>query len=159
RDLDRVGQIRDRILVRFPHVHEDEAFATVTALLELLDADLRHASEHRRRRYQRRFAAEGLVVDEPGDGRPGTTHRALRVLANAELPEAHRERVDQDETSDERLADAEENLQRLDGLHRPEKARQNTENAALGAARHEARRRGLREEAAIARSLRRPEDG
>jgi hypothetical protein len=109
----------------------------------------------------RHDAAEGLVVDEPGDGRVLAAQRALRVLADADLAVLHVERVVDHERADERLADAGEQLDRLGRLDRADRGAQDAEHAALGAARDHAGRRRLGVEAPVARRLaagrRRPE--
>ena len=53
----------------------------------------------------------------------------------------------------ERLADSEDELERLGRLNRADDSREHAEHAALGAARNESRRRRLAEEAAIARGV------
>ena len=63
------------------------------------------------------------------------------------------QRVEQQQPADERLARAEDQLDRLGRLNRADDAGQHAEHAAFGAARHEARRRRLGIEAAIARTV------
>ena len=67
-----------------------------------------------------------------------------------------RQRVHQDEPAHERFPDAEHELDRLGRLDHAEKARENSQDSALGAGRHETRRRRLGVETAVARALRRP---
>src|SRR5690606_25260430 len=83
----------------------------------------------------------------------------LLVAAEAELPEDHGERVVLEETTDERLALPEDDLDGLGGLDDADHARKDAEDAGLGAARREVRGRRLRVEAAIAGALARPEGG
>ena len=102
--------------------------------------------------------AELDVVDVVGDGRVVAADRALGVAAEADLRELRLERVEEEQAADERLADPERELQRLVGLERADDPGQDAEDAALGAARGQLRRRRLREEAAVARPLLRLED-
>jgi hypothetical protein len=78
-------------------------------------------------------AAELVVVDQPGDRGVIAADRALRVAAQLEFAEAHRECVGQQQATDERLADAENQLDDLCRLHDAEQAGQDAEHAALGA--------------------------
>src|SRR5262245_44569662 len=158
RNLHRVLQIRDRVLVRLTDVDEDEPLAAVPHLLQRLDADLGSPSEHCRRRYQRLFPAEGLVIDELRHGGLLSTDYAIRVLPDAELAKTHRERVDEHEPADQGVSRLEEQLERLRRLHGSEQAGQDSEDPAFGAGGHKSRRRRLGEEAAVAGALLRPED-
>src|SRR5262245_3384472 len=88
----------------------------------------------------------------------GAAHRAVRIFPQLELTEFHAQGVDNQKSSDERLTDAEYELDRLHGLNSADDSRQNTEHPTLRAARHESRRGRLRIEAAIARPLFRAED-
>ncbi len=65
-----------------------------------------------------------------------------------------------DEAPNERFANADDQLDRLDGLHDADDAGQHTKHAAFGAARNHARRRGFRIQATVARPLKmRGKDG
>ena len=83
--------------------------------------------------------------------------RALGITRQLQLPEAHAERVIDDEPADQRLADAEKQLDRFGRLDRADDPGQDAEDACFGAARHEARRRRFRVQAPIARSVLRRE--
>ena len=100
-----------------------------------------------------------VVVDELGHGGVGSADRALGVLAQLELAEAHGERVDEKQAADERFALAEDELDDFRGLDGADHAGQDAENAALGAAWHEAGRRWLGIEAAVAGAFFGGEDG
>jgi len=80
---------------------------------------------------------------------PQTGHSG--VAAQPHLVERRIERVEQDQPPGRRLADPEEQLERLTRLQRAHDPRQDAEHAALGARRRQLGRRRLREEAAIAR--------
>ena len=84
--------------------------------------------------------------------------RAVGILPQLKIAEVHAERVDQQKTTDERLANTEDQLDGLGGLDDADKPRQNAEDAALRAGRHEARRWRLRIQAAIARAFGQAED-
>ena len=113
----------------------------------------RRRLDRRLRRLGRRHAAELLVVDQLLDRRVGAAHRAIRILAQLQLAEAHLQRVVDHEAADQRLADAEDDLHRLGRLDHADDAGQHAEHAALGAARDQPRRRRLGIEAAVARAV------
>ncbi len=85
--------------------------------------------------------------------------RTVGVLAQPDFPEAHPKRVVDQETTDERFADPEDQLQGLGGLDGADHARQNTEHAAFSAARHQTGGRRLGVQTAVARTVLRREDG
>src|SRR5438093_2624302 len=97
--------------------------------------------------------AEPFVVDVFGDGRMLAARGALRIAAELDLAEARLERVEEEEASDERLADHEQQLDRLVRLERADDAGKDAEDPRLGAIRCELCRRRLVEEAAVARTL------
>ena len=103
--------------------------------------------------------AELDVVDVLGDRRRLAADRAGGVAAELDLGEGGRERVEEEQTADERVADPERELDRLVRLERADDPRQDAEHAALGAARRQLGRRRLREQAAVAGALMRLEDG
>ena len=98
-------------------------------------------------------AAELLVVDQLGHGRMRAADRAVGVLAQLQLAEAHPQRVVDQEPADQRLAGAEDQLDRLGRLDRADDAGQHAEHAAFGAARHQSGRRRLGIQAAVARAV------
>ena len=73
------------------------------------------------------------------------------LLVQTQRAKRHPQRVEQQQPSDERLADAGQQLDRLRRLNRSDDAGQHAEDAAFRARRHEVRRRRLGIEAAIAR--------
>ena len=125
--------------------------------LQLFNRHLETVSHGRALRL-RGDAAELLVVDQLPLRRVFRADRALGVLAELELAELHLQRVEQQQPADQRVADPDDQLDDLVGLERADDPGQHAEHAALGAGRHQARRRRLREEAAVARPLRSPED-
>src|SRR3954462_5911760 len=80
-------------------------------------------------------------------------YRTIRIAAQLDLVELRRERIEEQQASDERLADAERELQCLVRLQGADDPRQDAEDAALRARRRELgwRRRG--EETAVARAF------
>ena len=86
------------------------------------------------------------------------TDRATRILAQSKLAEAHLDRVEQQETTDQGLTAVEQELNRLGRLHATDHAGQHTQDASLGAIRHRPGGRRLGVEAAIAGTLAGPED-
>ena len=102
--------------------------------------------------------AELHVVDVLGDRRVVPADRALGIATDRDLGERGRERVEEQQPPDQRVADAERQLERLVRLQRADHAGQHAEDAALGAARRQLGRRRLREQAAVARALVRLED-
>src|SRR5215204_6097171 len=106
----------------------------------------------------RSHAAKLFVVDQLLNFRLLAANRALRILAQFELAELHRPRVKQQQTIDQQIFRTENDLDRFVCLDRPDNARQYTEHTTFRARRHEAGRRRLRIQAAIARALLGPED-
>lgn len=78
-------------------------------------------------------AAEGLVVDELGDGRVLAADRAVGVLADLDLAVLHLQGVVDHQAADERVADAGEDLDRLGDLDGADGRAQHAQDAALGA--------------------------
>src|SRR5580704_10139900 len=85
--------------------------------------------------------------------------RAIGIFAQLEFAEAHGERVEEQQTADERFADADDEFQSFGCLNRADDSGQHAEHAAFGARGHEARRRRLRIQAAIAGAIGIAEDG
>src|SRR3954451_12801860 len=85
--------------------------------------------------------AELGVVDVFGDGRVLAADGACGVLLQPDLAELGRERVEEQQPADQRLADPEQQLDRLARLQRADDAGQHAEHAALRAARCELGRR------------------
>ena len=71
-------------------------------------------------------------------------NRTLGIASQVKLSEFHSQRVEVEETSDERLTDADDQLDRLNRLQHPDNARQDTEHSCLRAVWYRARRRRLR---------------
>ena len=151
------AEIANLILVRLAHVEDEEIVAAIEPRLQLSRSNLRHGGL-RRRGFFAANAAELRIVDQFGDGGMIAANRAFRILAQLQLAETHRQRVEQKQAPDERLAFADDELQRLRGLNRADDSGQHAENSAFRAGRDKARRRRLRIQAAVARPVRIAED-
>src|SRR2546428_11566029 len=155
RHQDRLVQASNFPFHRLSNVEEDDRFAPVDLLLQLRDRDLELLPDLLCRASQ---AAKLLVINEFLDRRIRSADRALGVLAQLELPELHPERVEDEETTDQRVAPSEEKFDRLDRLDRSDNAREPPEPSALRTRRDEAGRRRFRVETPVTRTLRRVED-
>src|SRR5918992_1278860 len=82
------ADVRNLVLVRLAHVEYGDLVVVLHATLELPYRDLRYPIGLRLGALLR-DAAELLVVDELGDGRVFAADRAVRVLAELPLAEAH----------------------------------------------------------------------
>ena len=103
--------------------------------------------------------AEVVVLGDDDLAGVGPAGRAVRVAVHLEGPEALLERVVGQQPALQGVADAEQDLDRLDGLDRPDDAGQHPEHAGLGAARRQLGRRRLGDHAAVAGPLVGIEDG
>src|SRR5438552_3879066 len=157
RDEDRARDARDLGLPRLANVEDERRPRTAERCRELAGGDLVRLGAARAL-LRAGDAAERFVVDELVDRGRLAAQRTMGVLLELEHRELHREGVEEEEPSDERLADAEDELDRLDGLDRAEDAGEHAEDAALRAARDEPGRRRLRVKTTIARPLPRVED-
>ena len=83
--------------------------------------------------------------------------RAVRVAAELELGELGLEGIEQEQPTRERVADPEQDLERLVRLEQAEDARDDAQDAGHGAAGRELGRRRRRVQAAVARPLERDE--
>ena len=100
--------------------------------------------------------AELVVVDQLGD-LSRAARGTFRILLNRERAERHRHRVDRQQLADERLAQAEKQLDCFGGLDGSDEPRNHSEHAGFGAARYEMGRRRIAEETAITGSVGRTE--
>ncbi len=148
RDCERPVQVRDGELLGFPDVDQQRRVVACELRLQLLRRDLGDAIGRR----GARDAAERGVIDEPVLGRLWRAEHALRVLVQLQLPERHRARVVEEEPADERLADADNELDRLGRLEGPDDPGEHAEDAGLRARRDELGRRRLGVQAPVART-------
>src|SRR5207302_4445025 len=103
-------------------------------------------------------AAELFVVNELRYGRMRAAHRAIRILAQLQLAEAHLERVVDQKASDQRLTDAGDQLDRFCRLDDADDSRPSAAHSTLRAASRQPRRRRLWTGATIPRTFLRAED-
>ena len=94
-------------------------------------------------------AAELVVVDQLFD-LVGSAGRAAWIFAQLERAEVHAQRVDKQQSADQRLADAEDELDDLGRLDDSNEAGEDAEDAALGAGGDQAGGWGFGVEAAVA---------
>ena len=165
------AEIYDLVLVRLADVEDEYVFLCVELALQLLNGDLWDSVDYGKvadslvsRDFEganlawRGDAAELVVVDQLGHGRVGAADGALGIFAQLQGAEAHAERVDQQQTADERLADAEDQLDGLGGLDDSDEAGQDAEYATLSAGGNQPWRWRLGVEAAVARAFLGAED-
>ena len=81
----------------------------------------------------------------------GSANRAIRILAQLEFAKLHAQGVDQQQTSDQRLARAQNQLDGFRRLHHADQSGQNAQHSTFRAGRHQSRRWRLGIQAAIAR--------
>ena len=74
-----------------------------------------------------------FVVYQLGDRRILAANRAIGILAQLEFAELHAERVDQQQTPDQRIACAENQLDDFGGLDHADQSRKNAQHSAFGA--------------------------
>src|ERR1051325_4204450 len=106
----------------------------------------------------RRDSAELFIIYQLRNRRVLTTHRTLRILSQFELAKLHRPRIKHQQSIDQEIFRAENNLDRFVRLDRTDDPWQHTEHTALRARGHQTRRRRFRIQTAIARTLLRTED-
>src|SRR5438309_90681 len=109
-------------------------------------------------RPRRARVAAGAMDRQVLDRGRTAAERAVRIAPQPHLAEAHAQRVVGEETTDQRLADAEDQLDGFRRLHQPNHSWEHAQDAGLASAGDEAGRRRRRVEAAIARPLVRRED-
>src|ERR1700678_1724613 len=80
------------------------------------------------------------------------TDRTIRIGPDFELAKTHLERIETDQSSDQRISDTKNQFHRFDRLKNSDDTRQHAKNAPLSATRHHARRWRLREHATVART-------
>ena len=143
--------IADLIFVRLAHVENVQVVAAIQPRLQFSRRHFRNF-QIRRRRFFAANAAEFVVVDQLVNGAILAAHRAIRILAQLQFAELHAQRVEQQQTADEAVARAENQLDRFHRLDRADDSRQHAKHAAFGARRHQSRRRRFGIQAAVARA-------
>src|SRR5690606_666988 len=115
------AQVHDVVLVIPANVQNEGPIPGIQTALKLDNRDLGYALLLLAIRY-RRNSAELLVVDQLRLGWMIAADRAIRILADLERAEAHLERIDHEESSDQRLAHARKHLDHFGGLQRPDES-------------------------------------
>src|SRR6266478_5864298 len=151
-------EIADLVFVRLAHIENVQIIPTIKPGFELARSDLRNLHGRAGGLFAA-HAAKFVVIDQLGNRRMRSAHRAVRILAQLELAELHPESVKQQQASHEIFPPAEDQLDRFHGLDGADDSGQNAEDAAFRAGRHKLRRRRFRIEAAVARTIGHAENG
>src|SRR6266478_6146156 len=151
-------EIADLVFVRLAHIENVQIIPTIKPGFELARSDLRNLHGRAGGLFAA-HAAKFVVIDQLGDRRMRSAHRAVRILAQLELAEFHPESVKQQQASHEIFPAAEDQLDRFHRLDGADDSGQNAEDAAFRAGRHKPRRRRLRIKAAVARTIGHAENG
>src|SRR5208283_3304305 len=143
------GNAANLELGRIAHIENEQGLAAVQPAFQLLHRGLPGVRGYRRScRFLATDAAELLIIDQLGDGRLVAADRASRIAADLELTEAHLQRIIKHQPADQRLALAEDQLDRFSRLDAADETRKDAQHPTLSTARHFPRRRRLRIEAA-----------
>ena len=94
--------------------------------------------------------AELVVIDKTGYGWMRTAYRTLGILLELQFAEPHPERIEDQESPDQRLAYSEDQLDGFGRLDDTDDPGQDAEHTTFCAAWDESRRRRLRIQAAVA---------
>src|SRR5215212_3347681 len=94
------------ILVRLADIDEDERVVAIDLCFDLDGIDLAFGQAWGGSGRLLRDTAELVIVDQLGDGPVIAADGALGILAQLELAELHTKGIVQQESPDERLADA-----------------------------------------------------
>src|SRR6202521_3438111 len=151
-------EIADLVLVGLTHIENEQIISTIEPGFELARSNLRHL-HGRAGGFFAAHAAKFVIIDQLGDRRMRSAHRAVRILAQLELAEFHAESVKKQQASHEIFSPAEDQLDRFHRLDGADDPGQNAEDAAFRAGRHKPRRRRFRIEAAIAWTIGHAENG
>ena len=101
RDEMGAGNAADGELVRLANVDQGELVALVNARFKFRRGDLRHWCGFRNRSFDAPAdAAEFLVINQFVDRRVGSANRAVRVFAEFQFLEPHREGVEKQQAAD-----------------------------------------------------------
>src|SRR5580704_6153020 len=145
------ADIADLILVRFAHVEHEQIFLRIQTPLQIFDLNLGNTTAHRF--FLSSNAAKLVVVYQLRYRRMRPAHGAIRILAQLEFPELHAQRIDQQQAPDERIPNAQDQLDDFGRLHHANKSRENSQNSAFGAGGNQSRWWRLEIEAAVAGAI------
>ena len=158
RDQGRAFHIRDLQFVRLTHIQQTQMIAGLQTLRQFYRADIPTAAHRTFLMVMPRHTAESLIIDQLGDFRVWPAYLAFGVLFELDKLKRHIQRIVQQQPADHRLADPQDQLERFGSLQRTNRTRQDAQHPALGAGRHQPRRRRFGEQAAVARPMARIEN-
>jgi len=119
----------DGLLVRLAHVEEEMVISRMAEIFEFVDSHGWHVGSCRTGLGN---AAEALVINGLGDGGFVAAHRTVGIAAQRERAKAHAQRVEVEKLAEQGLADAGDQFDGLERLHRSDQAGQHAENATFG---------------------------
>src|SRR5260370_33103603 len=146
-------QVADLVFVRLAYVENENVGFGIELLFQFFHRNCGHVASRGHRRFRAADSAELLVVDQLGDRPVRAAGGAIGILAQLQFAELHAEGIDQQQSSGERIALPQNQLDGLGRLNHADEPRQNPENSAFRARRHQAGRWRLGIETAIAWSF------
>src|SRR5216684_4422902 len=105
-------EIADLVFVRLAHIENVQIIPTIKPGFELARSDLRNLHGRAGGLFAA-HAAKFVVIDQLGDRRMRSAHRAVWILAQLELAEFHPESVKKQQASHEIFPAAEDQLDRF----------------------------------------------
>src|SRR5690348_2163959 len=141
----------DLIFVGLTDVDKNEGFVLVHHLLDFRRRNFRNTGFGHV--LLSSDSTKFLVINQLRNSWMRSAHRALRIFAQFQFPELEIQRIEQQQTANQRLALAENQLDGFKRLNRTDDAGQHSQYSAFGTAWNEARRWRLRVEAAVARAF------
>src|ERR1700722_14353377 len=107
--------VADLVLVRLAHTAQRASNLRIETPLQLFDMNSRNTIRHRF--LLPTNAAKLVVVYQLRDRGMRATHRAVGIFSQFQLAKLHAQSVNEQQPSNERLADSENQLDRLGRLH------------------------------------------
>src|ERR1700734_1431158 len=123
--------VADLVLVRLAHIEHEHIILRIETPLQLFDLNFRNSIRHRF--LLPTNAAKLVVVYQLRDRGMRATHRAVGIFSQFQLAKLHAQSVNEQEPSNERLADSENQLDPLRRLPPAPQPGQDAEPAALRA--------------------------
>src|ERR1700724_1369639 len=123
--------VADLIFVRLAHVGDKKIVARVETPLEFFYLHLRNASFHcfLLAFFLTADSAKLVVVYQFCDGAMRPASRAIGILTQLELAKLHPQRVDEQQSSNQRIAFPEDQLDDFRGLNHTDETRQNAQHS------------------------------
>src|SRR5437899_1159016 len=144
RDVASAFDLSDLRLARLAHVEEDQIRLPTPRLIQLLSADFEAM-----RPAHSAGPAERVIVDQRRHRRMLATDRTLAILCERDLAELQAPAIEEQQSSNQGLAESDDQLDRFQRLERPDDAREHAQHAPFRARGDKIRRRRLGEQAAI----------